>query len=200
MGNGYPKCKLVQNWRLTYCTVHLWQQLQNWLTAKKYIFVIRIVWIKAVICVYLKTSGITNSHFHDDNLMATVLNLFAAGTDTTSNTLRWALLLVTKYPEIQGKKLNISTSFRGSKNTWSSSRIVIIKIEALHYLDQVQEELSRVIGPRQVQILDRKNLHFVNAVLHEIQRVTNIAPISVPRKTSQDVTFQGHFIKKVQLN
>ncbi|XP_034092499.1 cytochrome P450 2K1-like isoform X1 [Gymnodraco acuticeps] len=118
---------------------------------------------------HLETSGITNSHFHDDNLMATVLNLFAAGTDTTSNTLRWALLLVTKYPEIQ---------------------------EALHYLDQVQEELSRVIGPRQVQIQDRKNLHFVNAVLHEIQRLANIAPISLPRKTSQDVTFQGHFIKK----
>ncbi|KAF3850275.1 hypothetical protein F7725_019994 [Dissostichus mawsoni] len=108
-------------------------------------------------------SGITYSHFHNDNLMATVFNLFAAGTDTTSATLRWALLLVTKYPKIQ---------------------------------DQVQEELSRVIGHRQVQIQDRKNLHFVNAVLHETQRLANIAPMSLPHKTSQDVTFQGHFIKK----
>ncbi|KAI9547362.1 hypothetical protein NQZ68_018591 [Dissostichus eleginoides] len=111
----------------------------------------------------LEKSGITYSHFHNDNLMATVLNLFAAGTETTSATLRWALLLVTKYPKIQ---------------------------------DQVQEELSRVIGHRQVQIQDRKNLHFVNAVLHETQRLANIVPKSLPHKTSQDVTFQGHFIKK----
>ena len=31
-------------------------------------------------------------------------NLFAAGTDTTATTLRWALLLMAKYPQIQCKK------------------------------------------------------------------------------------------------
>ncbi|CAI5684566.1 unnamed protein product [Oreochromis niloticus] len=72
----------------------------------------------------LEESGITNSHFHDDNLMITVMNLFAAGTETTSTTLRWALLLMAKYPKIQ---------------------------------DEVQEELRRVIGDRQVQVADRKN-------------------------------------------
>ncbi|XP_029281892.1 cytochrome P450 2K1-like [Cottoperca gobio] len=111
----------------------------------------------------LEESGITNSHFHDENLMATVLNLFSAGTDTTSITLRWALLFMTKYPKIQ---------------------------------DQVQEELSRVIGHHQVHAEDRKNLPFVNAVLHETQRMASIAPMSLPLKTTQDVTFQGHFIKK----
>ena len=60
--------------------------------------------------VYLQASEVTNSHFHDNNLMETVLNLFAAGTDTTATTLRWALLLMAKYPKIQGKEQKSCTS------------------------------------------------------------------------------------------
>ncbi|XP_042369465.1 cytochrome P450 2K4-like, partial [Plectropomus leopardus] len=62
--------------------------------------------------------------------------------------------------------------------------------------DQVQEELSRVIGSRQVQVADKKNLHFTNAVIHETQRLVDIAPVALPHKTTRDVIFQGHFIKK----
>uniref|UniRef100_A0A8D0CQZ3 Cytochrome P450 2K1-like n=1 Tax=Sander lucioperca TaxID=283035 RepID=A0A8D0CQZ3_SANLU len=43
---------------------------------------------------------------------------------------------------------------------------------------------------------DRKNLPFTDAVIHETQRLASILPIAVPHKTSQDITFQGHFIKK----
>ncbi|XP_061561089.1 uncharacterized protein LOC133417371 [Phycodurus eques] len=112
---------------------------------------------------HLEESGITNSHFHDENLMWTVQNLFAAGTDTTAATLRWSLLLMAKYPDIQEK---------------------------------VHEELSRVIGDRQVQVEDRKNLPFTDAVIHETQRLANIAPMALPHRTSQDVVFRGYFIKK----
>nr|XP_046228710.1 cytochrome P450 2K1-like [Scatophagus argus] len=111
----------------------------------------------------LEESGITNSHFHDENLLQTVMNLFAAGTDTTTITMRWGLLLMAKYPKTQ---------------------------------DQVQEELSRVIGSRQVRIEDRISLPFTNAVVHETQRLANIAPISLPHKTSKDLIFHGYSIKK----
>ncbi|XP_067338604.1 cytochrome P450 2K1-like isoform X2 [Channa argus] len=111
----------------------------------------------------LEDSGNTNSHFHDENLMMTVQNLFIAGTETTSTTLRWGLLLMAKYPKMQ---------------------------------DQVQEEISRVIGSRQVQVDDRKNLHFTDAIIHETQRLANVNPMSGPHRTSQDVMFQGFFIKK----
>ncbi|KAJ4928787.1 hypothetical protein JOQ06_004412 [Pogonophryne albipinna] len=111
----------------------------------------------------LEESGITDSHFHDKNLIQTVLNLFTAGTDTTATTLRWALLYMAKNPKIQ---------------------------------EQVQEELSKVKGGRQVQVEDRQHLHFTNAVIHEIQRLANIIPMALPHKMSQDITFQGHFIKK----
>ncbi|XP_035473806.2 cytochrome P450 2K4 [Scophthalmus maximus] len=112
---------------------------------------------------HLEKSGITNSHFHYENLLKSVNNMFNAGTDTTATTLRWGLLFMARYPEIQ---------------------------------DQVQEELSRVIGSRQVKAEDRKNLPFVDAVVHETQRMSSVVPMSLPHKTSQDVTFQGHFIKK----
>ncbi|XP_066568934.1 cytochrome P450 2J2 isoform X1 [Amia ocellicauda] len=43
------------------------------------------------------------SGFHERNLVFCTLDLFLAGTETTSTTLRWALLYMMKYPEIQEK-------------------------------------------------------------------------------------------------
>ncbi|KAG9463922.1 hypothetical protein GDO78_020794, partial [Eleutherodactylus coqui] len=44
-----------------------------------------------------------DSLFHDDNMLATLLDLVMAGTETTSTTLQWGILLMMKYPEIQKK-------------------------------------------------------------------------------------------------
>ncbi|XP_033944523.1 cytochrome P450 2G1-like [Pseudochaenichthys georgianus] len=46
---------------------------------------------------------IPSTEFHHDNLVSTVLNLFLAGTETTSSTIRYALSLFIKYPDIQEK-------------------------------------------------------------------------------------------------
>uniref|UniRef100_A0A3B5BHB3 Cytochrome P450 2F3-like n=1 Tax=Stegastes partitus TaxID=144197 RepID=A0A3B5BHB3_9TELE len=43
------------------------------------------------------------SEFMFDNLVSTVMNLFLAGTETTSTTIRYALSVMVKYPEIQEK-------------------------------------------------------------------------------------------------
>ncbi|XP_066573706.1 cytochrome P450 2K1 [Amia ocellicauda] len=44
-----------------------------------------------------------NTYFHEMNMVSTAMNLFAAGTETTSTTLRWGLLMMMKYPHIQEK-------------------------------------------------------------------------------------------------
>uniref|UniRef100_A0A8C6WQ27 Cytochrome P450 2K1-like n=1 Tax=Neogobius melanostomus TaxID=47308 RepID=A0A8C6WQ27_9GOBI len=73
---------------------------------------------------------------------------------------------------------------------------LLIMAKYPHLQDQVREEISRVIGSRQVLIEDRKDLPFTDAVIHETQRIANIVPMAIPHRTSQDITFQGHFIKK----
>uniref|UniRef100_A0A8C6YM87 Cytochrome P450 2W1-like n=1 Tax=Nothoprocta perdicaria TaxID=30464 RepID=A0A8C6YM87_NOTPE len=45
----------------------------------------------------------SNTSFYDANVLASALDLLMAGTETTSTTLQWAILLMMKYPEIQRK-------------------------------------------------------------------------------------------------
>ncbi|XP_033624596.1 cytochrome P450 2J6-like [Asterias rubens] len=43
------------------------------------------------------------SHITADNMLLTTFELFAAGTETTASTLRWALLYMMAYPEVQAR-------------------------------------------------------------------------------------------------
>ncbi|XP_075035729.1 cytochrome P450 2K1-like isoform X2 [Mixophyes fleayi] len=49
----------------------------------------------------LAESTKAETYFNDENLNYTVLDLFSAGSETTSTTLCWGILLMTKYPDIQ---------------------------------------------------------------------------------------------------
>lgn len=62
----------------------------------------------------------------------------------------------------------------------------------------MQKEIDTVIGQaRCPNVEDRKSLPFTDAVLHEIQRLLDIAPMGVPHYALQDISFRGYTIPKV---
>ncbi|KAM9261534.1 uncharacterized protein FYN16_007824 [Cariama cristata] len=60
-----------------------------------------------------------DSLFHDDNLIASILDLVMAGTETIATTLQWAILLMMKYPEIQ-KKVQEEIGRTVKAGTWAT--------------------------------------------------------------------------------
>ncbi|NWZ54074.1 cytochrome P450 2J2 [Haliaeetus albicilla] len=105
-----------------------------------------------------------NGTFQEENLVACALDLLFAGTETTSTTIRWALLYMVLHPEIQAR---------------------------------VQAEIDAVIGQvRQPALEDRNNMPYTNAVIHEVQRKSNIIPFNVPRLTVKDTVLDGFHIPK----
>ena len=66
--------------------------------------------------------------------------------------------------------------------------------------EKVQAEIDRVIGQsRQPSMADRADMPYTEAVLHEIQRMGNIAPLGLPRVTTKDVHLGDYLIPKVNL-
>ncbi|XP_030054612.1 cytochrome P450 2K6 [Microcaecilia unicolor] len=79
----------------------------------------------------------TNSYFHEENLTCMVRNLFGAGSETTSTTLRWGLLLMMKYPEIQEKVQTEIAKVVGSSQPRIEHR------RHMPYTDAVIHEIQR---------------------------------------------------------
>ncbi|XP_069479838.1 vitamin D 25-hydroxylase [Ambystoma mexicanum] len=100
--------------------------------------------------------------YSTDNLIFSVGELIIAGTETTTNVLRWAVLFMALYPNIQG---------------------------------QVQKEIDTVVGPHRAPSLEEKSrMPYTEAVLHEILRFCNIAPLGIFHATSKDTVVRGYSI------
>uniref|UniRef100_A0A4W3GHN7 Cytochrome P450 2K1-like n=3 Tax=Callorhinchus milii TaxID=7868 RepID=A0A4W3GHN7_CALMI len=59
--------------------------------------------IQAFMVKQQEESGNPKTYFHEENLVITTNDLFVAGMETTSTTLRWAILLMMKFPDFQQK-------------------------------------------------------------------------------------------------
>ncbi|XP_068136243.1 cytochrome P450 2K6-like [Hyperolius riggenbachi] len=60
----------------------------------------------------------------------------------------------------------------------------------------VQNEIEKVIGSGEPCLAHRKQMPYTDAVIHEIQRFADLAPMSAPHCTTEDVTLKGCFIPK----
>ncbi|XP_048339351.1 vitamin D 25-hydroxylase isoform X2 [Sphaerodactylus townsendi] len=109
-----------------------------------------------------KNKNDLESTFSTENLIFSVGEIMIAGTETTTNVLRWAVLFMALYPNIQG---------------------------------QVHKEIDLVVGPNRTPCLEEKcKMPYTEAVIHEILRFCNVAPLGIFHATSKDTVVRGYSI------
>ncbi|XP_073488509.1 cytochrome P450 2C29-like [Aquarana catesbeiana] len=102
--------------------------------------------------------------FCEDSLMSVMVGLLAAGSETTASTLKFCLVFLAHYPDVQAK---------------------------------VQQEIDEVTQSLHLPgIENRPQLAYTNAVIHEIQRVLDLAPIALFHAVTKDIEFRGYTIPK----
>uniref|UniRef100_A0A8B9EIP7 Cytochrome P450 n=1 Tax=Anser cygnoides TaxID=8845 RepID=A0A8B9EIP7_ANSCY len=140
-----------------------------------------------------RENGKDNGFFDNENLTEVVRNLFAAGTDTTSTTLRWGLLLMMKYPEIQKKVQEEIEQVLGSNPPRTEHRT------QMPYTDAVIHEIQRFANILPLS-LPHDTTADVNLKGYFIPKGTYIIPllISVLQDKSQwekpEMFYPEHFL------
>jgi len=102
-----------------------------------------------------------NPSFDQEALELTCLDLFKAGAETTSTTLLWCVLYLTRHKEVQ---------------------------------EAAREEVDRVTGDERPGLGHK--LPFCQAVIQEVQRLSCVAPQTIPHRVTKDVTLEGYNIPR----
>ncbi|XP_006882180.1 PREDICTED: cytochrome P450 2K1-like [Elephantulus edwardii] len=135
----------------------------------------------------------STDYFSDDNLVALVSNLFVAGTETTATTLRWGILLMMRYPEVQKKICDEIARVVGTSQPQIAHRT------QMPYTDAVIHEIQRFanILPAGLPHATTKDITFKNYFIPKGTEIT-ILLTSVLQDHTQwekpDAFNPGHFL------
>ncbi|KAM4688879.1 cytochrome P450 2C21-like [Discoglossus pictus] len=113
----------------------------------------------------IKQGGhMSDSYLCHSGLLMIIITILAAGTDSTVSTMKYCLVIMAHFPDIQA---------------------------------HVQEEIDKVTGSmRPPEIMDRPQMPYTNAVIHEIQRITDLASVGLGHAVTEDTNFRGFTIPK----
>ncbi|XP_073913118.1 cytochrome P450 2B1-like isoform X2 [Castor canadensis] len=92
----------------------------------------------------------------------------------------------------------LSLFFAGTETSSTTLRYgFLLMLKYPHVAERVQKEIKEVIGSHRPPALDDRNkMPYTEAVIHEIQRFSDLLPIGVPHMVIQDTAFRGHIIPK----
>lgn len=104
------------------------------------------------------------SHFSSEQLFGICIDFFQAGSETTANSLGFAILYMLHHPKV---------------------------------MKRVQIELMSIVGVNKLpKLSDRPKLKYTDAVISEVQRCANIAPLGIAHRAVKDAKLGGFVIPK----
>ncbi len=95
-------------------------------------------------------------------LLGTTMDLFVAGTDTTTTQLEWCVMYLIKYPEVQARMR-----------------------------EEIDAATGGILA-RHVSLGDRTSTPYVMSAIEEMLRFTPELFVNVPHYTHKEVVFKGH--------